>query len=394
MRLQPPDDPAGFQPTLPPFLRSETRHADDLGRQATLLRRHQPPQLPADRRVRGRASRSPTCSASAPPRTRPSSGRRNKSAIMIYLPGGPSHMDMYDLKPDAPTEFRGEFKPIETNVPGVQICEHLPLQARMFDKLAVVRSLVSVDEHSRLARHDRLQREQVNRTAQHPSFGSVMSQAPQRRHERRPAVRQPARRRQLGTEPGYLGVAHRPFTPSGPGLENLRLANGINGRPHGRPQGRCSASSTPSAATSTPRGTMKRHGRLHRPGLRHDRLRRGPQGARPEERRPARPATATRASSSSSRPAGWSRPASAASRCSYGGWDTHCRNFKELKRHAAEPRPRHRQPDPGPARPRHGGRRGDGGVGRVRPHAEDQQHRRRPRPLGAGDVARWSPAAG
>src|SRR5215210_904865 len=53
----------------------------------------------------------------------------NKSAIMIYLPGGPSHMDMYDLKPDAPAEFRGEFKPIATNVPGVQICEHMPLQA-------------------------------------------------------------------------------------------------------------------------------------------------------------------------------------------------------------------------------------------------------------------------
>src|SRR4051794_20487656 len=49
---------------------------------------------------------------------------RNKAAIMIYLPGGPSHMDMYDLKPDAPAEFRGEFRPIQTNVAGVQICEH------------------------------------------------------------------------------------------------------------------------------------------------------------------------------------------------------------------------------------------------------------------------------
>src|SRR3954470_24748117 len=45
----------------------------------------------------------------------------NKASIMIYLPGGPSHMDMYDLKPDAPTEYRGEFRPIATNVPGVQI---------------------------------------------------------------------------------------------------------------------------------------------------------------------------------------------------------------------------------------------------------------------------------
>src|SRR6266540_2136281 len=54
---------------------------------------------------------------------------KTKSAIMIYLPGGPSHMDMYDLKPDAPKEFRGEFKPIATSVPGVQISEHMPMQA-------------------------------------------------------------------------------------------------------------------------------------------------------------------------------------------------------------------------------------------------------------------------
>src|SRR4249920_398967 len=56
---------------------------------------------------------------------------RRKSAIMIYLPGGPSHMDMYDLKPEAPVEYRGEFRPIDTNVPGIQICEHMPRQARM-----------------------------------------------------------------------------------------------------------------------------------------------------------------------------------------------------------------------------------------------------------------------
>src|SRR5262249_46582 len=71
-----------------------------------------------------------------------------RAAIMIYLPGGPSHMDMYDLKPDAPKEFRGEFKPISTNVPGVQISEHMPMQARLWDKLAAVRSVVTVEEHS------------------------------------------------------------------------------------------------------------------------------------------------------------------------------------------------------------------------------------------------------
>src|SRR5438876_5991017 len=91
-----------------------------------------------------------------------------KSAIMIYLPGGPSHMDMYDLKPEAPAEFRGEFKPIKTNVPGVEICELFPLQARMWDKLAVIRSVVAIEEHSDVLTMTGYT-EGVNRTAHHPS---------------------------------------------------------------------------------------------------------------------------------------------------------------------------------------------------------------------------------
>src|SRR5260370_38875940 len=87
------------------------------------------------------------------PRSRATAGTATahssaKAAIMIYLPGGPPHMDMYDLKPDAPKEFRGEFKPIATNVPGFQICELFPLQATMWDKLAWIPSIVSVDQHS------------------------------------------------------------------------------------------------------------------------------------------------------------------------------------------------------------------------------------------------------
>src|SRR3989440_5621819 len=104
----------------------------------------------------------------------PAAPTSNRAAIMIYLPGGPSHMDMYDLKPAAPVEYRGEFKPIQTNVPGVQICEHMPMQARMWDKLACIRSVVSVEEHS-----DSLvmtgYSENTNRSAHHPSFGAVMS---------------------------------------------------------------------------------------------------------------------------------------------------------------------------------------------------------------------------
>src|SRR5260370_30121867 len=137
----------------------------------------------------------------------------NKAAIMIYLPGGQSHMDMYDIKPEAPMEFRGEFKPIATNVPGVQICEHMPLQARMWDKLAVVRSLVSVDEHS-----DSLvmtgYSENANRIAHHPSFGAVVSKlrGSTGTNDVPPFVS--LRGMSPGTEPGYLGIAHRPCTPA------------------------------------------------------------------------------------------------------------------------------------------------------------------------------------
>jgi hypothetical protein len=157
--------------------------------------------------------------------TKKQPSRSNKAAIMIYLPGGPSHMDMYDLKPDAPAEFRGEFKPTATNVPGVEICEHFPLQAKMWDKLAVVRSVVSVDEHSdSLVMTGYSQR--VNTTADHPCFGSVVSKV---RGEASGAVPPFVSLRGMsrGTEPGYLGIAHRPFTPGGVGNRNLRLADGV-----------------------------------------------------------------------------------------------------------------------------------------------------------------------
>ena len=66
----------------------------------------------------------------------------HKSVILIYLVGGPPHQDMFDLKPDAPKEIAGPWKPIATNVTGIQICEALPRLARIMDKLVVVRSLV------------------------------------------------------------------------------------------------------------------------------------------------------------------------------------------------------------------------------------------------------------
>ena len=66
---------------------------------------------------------------------------RAKSCIFLFLFGGPSQIDLWDMKPQAPPEIRGEFNPIATNVPGIQICEHLPLLAQQMDKLCLLRSM-------------------------------------------------------------------------------------------------------------------------------------------------------------------------------------------------------------------------------------------------------------
>src|SRR5262249_7730014 len=76
---------------------------------------------------------------------RASTSLQAKSVIYVVLAGGPSHIDMYDLKPDAPVEYRGPFKPIATRLPGVQICELMPLQAGIMDRLALLRGVRSVE---------------------------------------------------------------------------------------------------------------------------------------------------------------------------------------------------------------------------------------------------------
>jgi hypothetical protein len=76
-------------------------------------------------------------------------GNPARGIIMVLLPGGPTHLDMFDLKPDAPPEIRGEFRPMATNVPGIEICELMPRLARQADKLAILRSLVGFrDDHN------------------------------------------------------------------------------------------------------------------------------------------------------------------------------------------------------------------------------------------------------
>ncbi|MCF6313175.1 MAG: DUF1501 domain-containing protein [Verrucomicrobiales bacterium] len=66
---------------------------------------------------------------------------KDTNIIFIWLPGGLHHMDMYDMKPDAPLEYRGIFSPIKTNVPGIQVNELMPMHAKIADKFSIIRSM-------------------------------------------------------------------------------------------------------------------------------------------------------------------------------------------------------------------------------------------------------------
>src|SRR5207247_3072871 len=156
--------------------------------------------------------------------------KSHKAIIMIYLPGGPPHQDMFDLKVDAPSEIRGEFKPIRTRVPGIQICEHLPKMAALMDKLTILRSIAdAVDDHSDfMCQTGRLKRNQP--PGGWPSFGSAVSKVLGPAHAAMPPF--------IGLEPkmqhrpyndagpGFLGVANRSFRPEGNGKQDMVL-NGI-----------------------------------------------------------------------------------------------------------------------------------------------------------------------
>jgi uncharacterized protein (DUF1501 family) len=99
----------------------------------------------------------------------------HKSVIVVYLSGGLAHQDTFDLKPTAPSEVRGEFKPIPTNVPGVQFGEHLPKLAKCMDKMALLRSIVGLaDEHSSWQNMCGIGMDAAKRE-QKPHFGSVVA---------------------------------------------------------------------------------------------------------------------------------------------------------------------------------------------------------------------------
>jgi hypothetical protein len=134
---------------------------------------------------------------------------RGKAVIMVYLNGGPSHMDMYDMKPDAPVEYRGEFKPIATSVPGMQICELMPMQAKIADRFAIIRNMKFQQQG-----HTAPELYSGFLNGKRPAFGSIISKL---RHDAGIKTPLPPNvyigdANHVG-HPTYLGKAHEAYIP-------------------------------------------------------------------------------------------------------------------------------------------------------------------------------------
>jgi uncharacterized protein (DUF1501 family) len=154
--------------------------------------------------------------------------KSSKAVIMVWLEGGPSHIDTYDLKPKAPAEIRGDFKPIQTKVPGLDLCELMPLQAKIADKLAIIRNMA-------FQNNDHSPPEELL-TGFHkggrPALGSVVSRLQADAGGARllppyvqlDSLHDPAERLSF---PAYLGSAHKPFAP-GKSLKTLEPSSGVS----------------------------------------------------------------------------------------------------------------------------------------------------------------------
>ncbi len=160
---------------------------------------------------------------------------KKTSVILIWKGGGPSHIDMWDLKPDAPSEYRGDFRPIKTNVEGIQIGEHLPLSAKQMDKFTILRSVTHPDSGHESASHYLLTGYKPTNdipAQEMPSYGSITAKVRGPRQAGLPAyiaVPTPPR----SSSAGYLGVSYNPFSvgtdPNAAdfSVRNLTLPNGI-----------------------------------------------------------------------------------------------------------------------------------------------------------------------
>ena len=159
-------------------------------------------------------------------------GSSQKSVIMIYLVGGPPHQDMFDLKPEAPKEVAGPWQPIETNVPGFEICEAFPRLATMSDKLVAIRSLVGNQSgHDAIQVFNGHNPRKPKPSGGWPQFGSMVSRlqgstgaaAPPFVSLCYPTTHGPYNE----PGPGFLGSSFTPFRPMGPTKDDMVL-NGVS----------------------------------------------------------------------------------------------------------------------------------------------------------------------
>jgi hypothetical protein len=153
---------------------------------------------------------------------------KKKAVILLYLAGGPSHIDMYDLKPEAPSEIRGEFRPVKTNVPGIDISEHLPHQAKIMDKLALVRSAFHTNAGHGMGSQWMMTGWQptieVNDNI-YPSCGSVVAKMRGPNEPGLPAYVTLPRQVPFG-KAAYLGASYNPFSPDNdPNEANFQVRN-------------------------------------------------------------------------------------------------------------------------------------------------------------------------
>jgi hypothetical protein len=152
-----------------------------------------------------------------------------KSLINIYLGGGPTHMDTFDLKPDAPKEYRGEFSPIATNAPGVEICELMPNLAKVGDKFSIVRSITNMhNEHSGWQSDSGWTDRSLRNMGGRPGVGAVMSKLWGPAQETPNGTAPTAVDLTGWTKPGYLGQVHSAYRPDGTGRANLLLNRSVS----------------------------------------------------------------------------------------------------------------------------------------------------------------------
>lgn len=171
-----------------------------------------------------------------------SGSAKDTSLILIWLDGGPSHMDTYDPKPEAPAEYRGIWNPIPTNVPGIEICELFPRQAQLADRYSLVRSVHhDAGDHFTAGHWMLTGRGGVNgamKDQQSPFFGAIASKVVGARTPGMPAVVGVPYSMSIGLRPGYfggnyLGVEYNPFDTGGDPnndkftVENLNVAKGV-----------------------------------------------------------------------------------------------------------------------------------------------------------------------